>query len=461
VRRAGRRLAALRRVLVSGSGLAHGFQSTAAALCLLVVNFANGIITARYLGPTGRGELVVLLLWPQTFAYLAGLDIASALTYQARRAANDAARLYSASCLLCLALGGVAAVVGFFLVPHIIGEAGQSVELEAQLVMLFAPVLLLTLYNVGMMYARLEIGRAGIVAVAPAVVTLIVLVTLVVSNDLTPVAATLAVLVPSAVVTAVVSVRLTVIYGFVVRGLRSTLRSLMSYGLRGYPAEVVGIAAGVIDQAVVAALLGATPVGLYVVALRGSRLLALAANAVAPVLFTRTAGKPLPDVAAAVGRVLRFVTLVSVVGAALLIVFAPQILTFLYGDSFSSASTVLRILSVEIVVSSSAVILTQAFYAVNRPGFVSLLEGASLVVLVGLVAVLIGPYGLTGVAVAVLAASVARLTAVVVSYRRVLGVPVPRALIGRADLTWLRDSLRGERSVQVEPSEKTHTWLGG
>src|SRR3954454_7458705 len=60
-------------------------ESLGASVGVQIALFGSGIITARSLGPTGRGDLAVLLVLPSVALQLATLGLPSAVTYYVAR----------------------------------------------------------------------------------------------------------------------------------------------------------------------------------------------------------------------------------------------------------------------------------------------------------------------------------------------------------------------------------------
>src|SRR5438094_10619069 len=73
--------APVRWVLAGHSGSAQGSQVFITSVLLLVINLGTGIVTARVLGPHGRGELAAITVWPQAITYIATLGIPGAVVY--------------------------------------------------------------------------------------------------------------------------------------------------------------------------------------------------------------------------------------------------------------------------------------------------------------------------------------------------------------------------------------------
>src|SRR4051812_38208207 len=67
-------------------------------LCTIV----QGVLLARMLGPTGRGQFVAATLWPMIFAGLGGLGLNVALARRSARA-EDPSRIFRTGVVLSLA----------------------------------------------------------------------------------------------------------------------------------------------------------------------------------------------------------------------------------------------------------------------------------------------------------------------------------------------------------------------
>ena len=66
---------AIRWVLRGRSGSAATLQTILTRLLILAINVGTGIITARLLGPEGRGEQAAMALWPQLLGYAMTLGL--------------------------------------------------------------------------------------------------------------------------------------------------------------------------------------------------------------------------------------------------------------------------------------------------------------------------------------------------------------------------------------------------
>lgn len=413
-------------------------QVLLANVLILAVNFGTGVITARLLGPVGRGEQATMILWPQLFGYALTLGLPSALLYNLKRDPDKAPRLLPAALLLGTSMGLLAILIGVLFIPRWLTEYPPEVVRLAQWLMLFAPLSLLNLVLLHAFLALEEFGTYNAVRYSLPLLTLLALVSLALSDNLTPYSAALAYLLPVAPVSLWMLVRLWRLYRPVWRGLGSAFKRLTSYGLRSYGLDLLGSqVAGQLDRVLVVGLLNPAAMGLYVVALSLSQMLGVFHSAVVTVLFPKASGRPVEEVVALIGRGARVSIAINLLAAVGLALLGPWVLGLVYGQEFLSAVPVFRILLLEAVLGGAAWVLAYAFMALDRPGTVSLMQGIGRGMSVPLLLVLVPLYGLEGAGLAVLLSTMARLVFVTISFPLILKTRVPRLWPRRADFTGL------------------------
>ena len=129
----------IRSLIISRSGLAAVVQTLLANVFILGITAGTGIITARLLGPSGRGELAAMIMWPQFLAFTLTLGVPSALLYNLKRYPGQASSLFSVALLLGTLMGLLATLVGVLFIPHWLIEYSPEVVRSAQWLMLIAP----------------------------------------------------------------------------------------------------------------------------------------------------------------------------------------------------------------------------------------------------------------------------------------------------------------------------------
>src|SRR6185312_3223369 len=95
------------------------FQSVGTQALITVINILTGVISARMLGPDGRGIFAAVSTWPQFFATLAMAGLNSAVVYHMKKTPEHGSEIAGAALTLCLAASGIAVAVGAALVPQL------------------------------------------------------------------------------------------------------------------------------------------------------------------------------------------------------------------------------------------------------------------------------------------------------------------------------------------------------
>src|SRR5271157_4732177 len=93
---------------------AQTFAATVAIRCMGVV---SGVMAARLLGPTGRGELAVIIFLPMLLVTLGGLELPRSLAYEVSRVDEIPRSLIATSFWLAIGLGVLQALLLAVLLP--------------------------------------------------------------------------------------------------------------------------------------------------------------------------------------------------------------------------------------------------------------------------------------------------------------------------------------------------------
>lgn len=435
-----------------GSGPAQTLQVAMGNVLVVLLNGVSGIVTARMLGVGGRGTLAAILTWPQTMCGVSTLGIPPAITYHMRTNPEDAPELLVAATMLAYILGAVGALIGALLiVPAALGHYPQWVIRQAQFLMLMVPVGVHGSTLGGILQARMRFQLMNLVQWAPSILNLVSLIALFGSGRLTATTAAASILLAGVPIVVLLHVLLVRSVGARVPRSWKTVWSLLSYGVRSYPPYLLGVAATVIDQAVVLSLLGPVSLGLYIVALRSTRYVTLPALAAASVLIARTAGRGLSIIVPAAERAVRTSTLASLSVAVIAALLAPWLLTLAYGPDYRDATLMFRLFAFEAVLSGMASVLVEVFCAEGRPGLVSTLQVGNFACLLLMLAVVTPVLGPLGAALSVLVSTTLKVALLLLCFPAVLHRRPPRWIPNRADAIWALELIR-RRSMPGEAS---------
>lgn len=376
--------ARLRRLIVNPALRTRVLLPMAFDASILVTNLVTGIIVARALGPSGRGEIAAILLVAQLCVWFFSGGATEAVAFRLARRREDGPRLLGTWLAIGIPLGILATVVGELALPVLFSaQTGEAIDLGR---VYLAIVLVMMLQSVqwGMLlgahdflvYNAVRLLQPGLVAIG--YFGCLVL-------GVFSVEAALAI---NAVATAgaflVAAIRLVQRIG-IGRPSRQLMRETLSYGLKSHMGSVAGLVNARLDLLIVPAFLGAVSVGLYSVATNVTSIIitltATIATIVMPVAARREKQSPHTVI-----RTLQVVMLIGVAIALPLAGIANYALALVYGSDFEGAATALRILLPGVVLDAAAMVLWSGLLAANRPLLSSVAAiPAAIITVVGLV----------------------------------------------------------------------------
>lgn len=427
---------------LSGKGnMAATVRTMFFSIVILGINMLTGVLTARYLGPSGRGEQTAMVIWSQFLAFCLTFGIPSALIYNVSKQTKDAAKLYTAALLSGLATGALAMALGVFILPYWLHTHSDSVIRFSQWSMLLVPLMVLSQINNAMMQVRGEYKQYNRLRFLVPLSTLVLLAGMIVTGTMNPYTSAVAYLAPSVPFYIGTTIRLIRHYRVVLKDALQSFRRLFAYGIGSYGNDLMGNVSYYIDQIVIIGLLNPAELGLYTVAVSLSRIVNVFSTSIIVVLFPKASGLPEEEVVALTFRVFRISTSIAFAAAIVIMIGAPLVFTMLYGAEFKEALGVFRLLLLEVSLSGGTMVLAQSFMALGKPKIVTILQGLGLLLVIPLLFVLVPRLGLLGAGVAVLTSGVVRFLFILANVRFTLKTKIPSLLVTRDDIRWLMKTL--------------------
>jgi O-antigen/teichoic acid export membrane protein len=431
----------IRRFLSAKSGVVAIIQTACANLAVQGVNLLCGIITARSLGPDGRGLLAGIIMWPQFLAYGMTMGIPIASVYWLKRRRDISSELAGAGLLLTAALGLLAALVGAIILPYSLHTYPAAAIHLARLWILVTPLELLAVTLIGQAQAADAFSKYNVYRFLSPFSVLIVLAIEKALGRLTYSSAAFAYLLggtPATIWTA----------RWAWRYFRPTLRSpvvasrlLLSYGVRAWGADLLGAVATQVDRVLVVGLLNPEMMGLYVIAQSAAGVLSFIPTAVAPITMPRSTNLSTGDTVALTGRAARATLCLMLLASLPLLFCGDFLLRLVYGHGFAGAAGILPFLVVEAIAGGLTSVLSQAFLAAGFPGTVSMLQGCGVLTSIPLMFWLIPRFGLEGAGCALMLSTLCRLLFVLLNFPYKLKSRPPGLIMGYAEFMGLFASM--------------------
>jgi O-antigen/teichoic acid export membrane protein len=439
------RLRFIRGVLSGEQPLQAVMLTIATQMLVTLLNVATGVITARLLGPVGRGEFAAATLWPQFLSGIAVLGLPSALVFYVRQNPSERATAVTAGLLLALVTGLAATIAGFAMVAGAMTHYGRREVLLGWFCAAWTGPYLLTivLRQVATSWGRFR--SFNISSYLPPLLYILLLGPVSVLIPLTPKVAVECVMVPSGIVACWMLYDLCRVWRPSRHGLGKWLRLIATYAVQAAPGDLVTGVLASLDRIMLVVLLAPEMLGLYSVAFSLSRLLLVLQVVASAVLFPQMAGHDPPGAKQLHDIAFRLVLYVSVMAALVAVIFGRAALTLVYGADFGSAAPVLSVLMAEAGFACAAQVTSQLFLAVHRPAWVSAAQGISLVVAVLGLFILVprtdAAGGAVGAAIALLVASMIRLAVLLPGIPWHLHLEPPRLHLTWGDFLFFRSRI--------------------
>ena len=322
------------------------------------------------------------------------------------------------SIILALVLGIISALVGIFLVPHLLTEYSASVVVFSQITMVLCPVIMITTYMSAALQAFGNFRLHNLSKTCGPFITLFLILVLIITDNMNSTMTAIAYAVGGIPIACFTFIVLYKQINITFNNLKTRFNELFSYGIRAYGIDLLGTISMQLDQILVVAMLTPTQMGYYAVALALAKLPKIVQTTIVTVLFPKAAGNDEATIFNMTMRSFRigtFITGLLCVGALFL---SPYAIELLYGREFMGAVATVQILLIREIIASGASILLQYFMANGKPGQVSILEAIGIGLNIPLMLWLLPLYGLPGVATALLLTSLVRLVFVILFIRR-------------------------------------------
>jgi O-antigen/teichoic acid export membrane protein len=347
---------------------------------MLATNLATGIIVARALGPSGRGEIAAILLLVQLAGWLFALGCTEAIAYRQAKRPDEGDRLLGTWLAIMVPLAVLAVASGEALLSTLLAAQSDAVLDAARLyLLLVVPVLMQAVLN-GLLLGNQDFLFYNLVRLFSPLSIAAAYVALWVMDSLTVEAA----LVVNAAAT-LLALALSTGRAFhrvgVGRPERRIMRETGWYGARAHGGSIAGLVNARLDLLIIPAILSATSVGLYSVATNVAGIIGTLTGTVALIVLPITArgsGSPRTVV-----RTLQATLVIGLAIAVPLALLADVAVKLVYGADFGDAATALRLLLPGEVLDAGAMVLWSGLLAANRPFLSSVAAAPAAVLTIG------------------------------------------------------------------------------
>lgn len=371
---------------------------------LVALTTVSGILAARLLGPEGRGEFAIAILWPSLIAAVGNLGLREAFTYEQAKAPNLRTVLTGHALILGVAQSVLLMALGLVLVPLLTRTQPATVTAAGLLFLWMIPANLLAQYALGLLQGNLDIAIFNIIRLSVSIVYLVAVILLWVNSSVTVWSVTAALLAAN-IVTAILAV-ISVLTKFGARW-RIDLdltRGLFSYGIRNHAGSMTFLLNQRADQMLMAILITPIQLGWYTAAVNISGMARLASGAFGTLAFPKVTNKPPEEQRRVTGLYSRLNTTITVILGIGLMLMIPWLIPLLYGREYIPSIVPAEILTIGAIFVGIGQTWAGSLRGLGYPAGPAKAEIISLVATVIGLALTLRPFGIMGASVTSLAA---------------------------------------------------------
>jgi O-antigen/teichoic acid export membrane protein len=374
------------------SAFAVSFGVTTA---IAVASGLFGVISTRALGPYERGLLAAAVAWTSVLFSIAGVGLPQAVTYHVGRVRSGHPRYVTSALILGFAAGVGIAVIGVPAALVLGGHAGSAMSI----LFAAAPLVLVGGCGIAALLGTQAYRAWGALRFVGPASALLGVIAVVVAGGRTAVAVTI-VVAGSWALQAVLVIAFLRRRALLGRFDRDAARDLVAYGWRQLVAGGAWLVTYKLDQLVLSITASPYALGLYAAgATVGEVIVPLAASAGA-VMLARVAAAGNAEARASVQLAVGFCVALAGTAALVVFLFAPSVLSVLFGEDFVPAQTILRILILGSVALAVSTVLGDTLRGLGRPLDAAKAEAVGAVCTVILLAALVPSFGTNGAAIA-------------------------------------------------------------
>ena len=396
----------------------------------LGLGILTGIVTARMLGPVGRGEYAAITIWPMGIANFLAFGINQAAVFHLGRRTFTSSEVATATAVFGLIQSALSILIGLAVVPMALTKYSPTVQHLGIIFVLLTPALILCGYPANFFQGLQDLLRFNLVRLVAPLTYAAALVGLYFAHRSSLSSVIVSQLSGYCMSLGLGSILVWRILRLHVRWNASAIPKLFHFGVRTQGLSITYYFNQRIDQLILSLLVPPQQLGFYAVAVTLSTAVAVFPQAAGIVAFSRGSGQHLDDARATAGVAFRASLIWLLVTCAGLYLLAPFLIRFVFGSAFEGSILACRILLPGALMSGLNLVLYNAASALGRPGLGTYAEGISVIVTAVALYLLVPRIGYIGAAIASSCAYTASFLVMLGLIHRLLGLNLRVLLIG-------------------------------
>lgn len=380
-------------------------STTATEVTLMAFSTLTGILSARWLGPQGRGELAIVILWPSVISAVGSLGVRSALVYYQATGRHSKGQLNVLALTLTLLQSLILIFIGIWLIPYLTSSKGAEVLHMGLGYLIYIPLNLLSQNMLGLLQGRLKMRLFNMIRVSVYGIYFGGIVVLWLLNRVSVWNIALSLLTANLFM-ACIAMMAAIADGKLEWHLDiRLLRDVLAFGIRNHFGNISNMLNQQLDQMLMAIILSPAELGWYVVAVSVSGLVTLVSRSISILIFPKMASlKENYERRELVSTYSQFNLTGTFLLGVLMMALIPFAIPLVYTTSFIPSVFPAEILSVAAILLSIGKNWSAVFQGMGQPLISAKAEGVSLLVTLFTLLILLGPMGIVGASLASLMA---------------------------------------------------------
>lgn len=369
-------------------------------IIIAIAGFSTGVLTARMLGPTGRGELAAIQTWPQFLSLIAVLGLPDSVAYYSALYPKKVINLLVTAIRISILSSFILAAIGYYLIPYVLFSQPIATISGARAYLLYIPIVALLLIPSGALRGKGDILGWNLYRSLPIIVWLLVILGCTWPYNRSPQSITKIYLLAMAFLALIIS-PLILVKRLKINSLPPLImiKPLLSYGLPSALRECFLTLNIRFDQMAIAAIIGPHLLGLYVVAVSWTNIGSFITSAFSSVIFPKIAKESqLSGNITSIARFTRLGIALSLIVAFGTISVTPILVPLVFGISYVDVVPVSMLLGIASGIASIIQIFESILMAIGKPRIVLLGETIGLIITFVLLYKLLPQYQLMGAA---------------------------------------------------------------
>jgi O-antigen/teichoic acid export membrane protein len=397
---------------------------------ILGLGILTGILTARMLGPVGRGEYAAVIIWPLWISTIVSLGINNAVAFNVGRRLFTISEIATATAVIGLTQSVLSIAIGLHIVPYALAKYSPLVRHLGMIFVLLTPTLIFGVYTGNLFQGKQDLLRFNLIRVTAPFTYFAALVGVSLAHRGTLTAVVYSTLAGYVVTLALGSAMVWAILRPRVQWNSSVIPRLINFGYRTQASNLTNLFNQRIDQLVLSVVVPPRQLGLYAVAVTLSTAVTVFPQAAGIVTFSRGSSQHSDDAKETIGISFRASLIWLLLSSGALYAFAPFLIRLVFGSAFDGSIVACRILLPGAVMIGLNQVLYNGSGALGRPGLPSFAEGVSMAVTAIGLCLLVPRYGYVGAAIISSIAYTMSFVLMLVLAHRQLGLSLRTLLVG-------------------------------